>query len=253
MLHFINTRPADRAAALGAYLRKAGYRVSELPLLELLPEPFDGQLQQQLGQIKQADIVVVVSPIAVELGLACLAQLNIQVAKLSCQWVAVGQGTAEVLRHAGIEAVVPQLETSEGMLALDIFEHCPQQLNIMFWRGHGGRQLMIQTLQSQQHHIISVNLYCRQLPKSSEQLYQTLLSQQPDVLLISSGASWQNWLDLGQKYQVLMPAYILVLGERVYQMIKDSLAKHLNITVILLEDLQPARILSTLQHLENCR
>lgn len=253
MLHFVNTRPADRAAPLTTYLSQAGYQVSHLPLLELVPEPFDSKLKQQLRQIEQADIVVVVSPIAVELGLMYLAQLNIHVNQLKCQWVAVGQGTAEVLFHAGIKAVVPRLETSEGMLALDLFQHTPRLLNVMFWRGHGGRKMMIQTLQSQQHQTISINLYCRQLPKLSEQLYQALLNQQPDVLLISSGASWQNWLDLGQKYQSIMPAYILVLGERVYQMIKKSLANYLKTKVILLEDLQPPRILSTLQQLENCR
>ena len=249
MLHIVNTRPTDRADALTHVLTQAGYAVSCLPLLALLPDPFTADLQQQLGHIEQADIVVVVSPTAVTLGLAYLQQLAINPVTLKCQWVAVGQGTAEVLSRAGIDSVVPRIETSEGMLDLEVFQRAATALNVMFWRGHGGRQLMLQTLQSQQHHTISINLYSRQLPRESKLRYQQLLNQHPDVLLMTSGASWQYWLELGQEYQPIMPAYILVLGKRVQQIIQDSLAKHLKTKVILLEDLQPTRILNALQHL----
>ncbi len=249
MLHIVNTRPTDRAAALTHTLTQAGYAVSCLPLLELVPAPFTAALQQQLAHIEQADIVVVVSPTAVELGLAYLQQLAINPVALKCQWIAVGQGTAEVLSRAGIDSVVPRIETSEGMLDLEVFQHAATALNVMFWRGHGGRQLMLQTLQLQQHHTSSINLYSRQLPHQSKLRYQQLLNQRPDVLLISSGASWQHWLELGQQYQPLMPAYILVLGERVQQIIQAYLDKQLKTKVILLQDLQPARILNALQHL----
>ena len=249
MLHIVNTRPADRADALTHALTQAGYTVSCLPLLELLAAPLTTTLQRQLMHIKQADIVVVVSPTAVALGLSYLQQLNIDPVNLRCQWVAVGQGTAEVLLRAGIKSIIPRIETSEGMLDLEVFQHATRSLHVMFWRGHGGRQLMLQTLQSQQHQPISINLYSRQLPSQSKLAYQQLLNQPPDVVLISSGASWQYWLELGQQYQPIMPAYILVLGERVYQLIQASLAKQLKTKVILLKDLQPARILHVLQQL----
>ena len=249
-LHIVNTRPADRATQLTTYLVQAGYQVSCLPLLELVAEPFTVELQQQLGQIQQVDIVVVVSPTAADLGLAHLQQLGIDVTQLKCDWVAVGQGTADVLSRVGIGSVVPEIETSEGMLALDIFKKDKGSLRVMFWRGYGGRQLMLQTLQTEQHQTLSVNLYRRQLPKESQQIYQQLLSQKPDVLLISSGASWQNWLDLGLKYQqYILPAYILVLGERVQQLIKKSLPKLMQSHVILLDDLQPQRIVRILRQL----
>lgn len=249
-LHIVNTRPADRAAALTAYLIQAGYQVSCLPLLELVAQPHTLELQQQLSQTPQVDIVVVVSPTAVQLGLAHLQQLGVDATALKCHWIAVGQGTADVLLQAGIHAVVPRIETSEGMLALDIFQQYDASFTVMFWRGFGGRQFMLQTLQKQQHQTISVNLYRRQLPSDSADLYQQLLSHKPDVLLISSGASWQNWLEIGQKFQQhIIPAYILVLGERVQQMIESSLAEPLQTNVILLEDLRPQLIVSVLQQL----
>ena len=117
MLHIVNTRPADRADALTHALTQAGYTVSCLPLLELVAAPLTTTLQRQLMHIKQADIVVVVSPTAVALGLSYLQQLNIDPENLRCQWVAAGQGTAEVLLRAGIKSIIPRIETSEGTVS----------------------------------------------------------------------------------------------------------------------------------------
>ncbi|TEU28518.1 uroporphyrinogen-III synthase [Alkanindiges illinoisensis] len=277
MLHVLNTRPAERADGLNHALQQAGYRVSQLPLLELVAEPFEA-IQPQLSKIWQVAVVVVVSPAAAQLGLAGLKQLDILPSQLACQWVAVGQGTAAILAQAGITAQVPALETSEGMLALDIFQqaqHSTASCNktsdsaaagpIMFWRGHGGRQFMLKQLASQQQ-VISLNLYDRQLPKSSKAQYQQLLNHPPQVLIITSGVSWQYWLELGQQFGAMTPPYILVLGPRIYQKICQQTA-HMTVTttayantchanspkVILLENLNPASILAMLDQLQKCQ
>lgn len=277
MLHVLNTRPAERADGLNQVLQQAGYRVSQLPLLELVAEPFEA-IQLQLSEIWQVAVVVVVSPAAAQLGLAGLKQLAILPSQLACQWVAVGQGTAAILAQAGITAQVPSLETSEGMLALDIFQQAQHSTAsctitsdsaaagpIMFWRGHGGRQFMLKQLASQQQ-VISLNLYDRQLPKSSKAQYQQLLNHPPQVLIITSGVSWQHWLELGQQFGAMTPPYILVLGQRIYQKICQQTA-HITVTttayantchanspkVILLENLNPASILAMLDQLQKCQ
>ena len=278
MLHVLNTRPAERANGLNQALQQAGYQVSQLPLLELVAEPFEA-IQPQLSEIWQVAVVVVVSPAAAQLGLAGLKQLAILPSQLSCQWVAVGQGTAAVLAQAGITAQVPALETSEGMLALDIFQQAQHSTAscaitsdsaatgpIMFWRGHGGRQFMLKQLASQQQ-VISLNLYDRQLPKSSKAQYQQLLNQPPpQVLVITSGMSWQHWLELGQQFGTMTPPYILVLGQRIYQKICQQVVHMTVMTtpyiqtcnatmpkVILLENLNPVTILAVLNQLQKCQ
>jgi uroporphyrinogen-III synthase len=278
MLHVLNTRPTERADGLNQALQQAGYRVSALPLLELVAEPLD-TIQQPLAEIRQVAVVVVVSPAAAQLGLDALKQLNIVPSQLTCQWVAVGQGTATVLAQAGIRPHVPALETSEGMLALELFDSLQGQQpllanTVMFWRGHGGRQFMLKHL-ANQHPIISINLYYRQLPDSSRQLYSQLLSQQvlshaPQVLLITSGVSWQNWQELGQQFGVINPAYILVLGQRVYQDISQQVSQQasqaishelqciatdpaMQPRVMLLENLNPNTILQVLNQLQKCQ
>ncbi|WP_051526796.1 uroporphyrinogen-III synthase [Alkanindiges illinoisensis] len=277
MLHVLNTRPAERADGLNQALQQAGYPVSQLPLLELVAEPFEA-IQPQLSEIWQVAVVVVVSPAAAQLGLAGLKQLDILPSQLACHWVAVGQGTAAILAQAGITAQVPALETSEGMLALDIFQQAQHSTAscaitsdsaatgpIMFWRGHGGRQFMLKQLASQQQ-VISLNLYDRQLPESTKAQYQQLLSQPPQVLVITSGVSWQHWLELGQQFGTMIPPYILVLGQRIYRKICQQTA-HMTVTttayantchannpkVILLESLNPASILAMLDQLQKCQ
>ncbi|RYY79716.1 MAG: uroporphyrinogen-III synthase [Moraxellaceae bacterium] len=277
MLDVINTRPSERADGLNQALQQAGYSVTQLPLLELVAEPF-ALIQQPLSTIRQVAVVVVVSPAAAQLGLAGLQQLGILPGQLDCQWVAVGQGTAKILQQTGLTVQIPTLETSEGMLALEVFQP-PTQTDqsavsglgtVMFWRGYGGRQFMLKQLASQQA-VLSVNLYRRQLPASSSLHYQHLLDQHrleqhmvdhPQVLLISSGVSWQHWLELGQQFGWIMPCYILVLGQRVYQQIHQYISQHCQAMrsdlakpprVILLDNLEPATLLMQLEQLQKCQ
>ena len=281
MFNVINTRPSERAEGVNQALQQAGYAVTPLPLLELVAEPF-AHIQQPLSAIRQVAVVVVVSPAAAQLGLAGLQQLGILPSQLDCQWVAVGQGTAKILQQAGLTVQVPALETSEGMLALEVFQPFTQTHEsalkdletvlgtVMFWRGYGGRQFMLKQLASQQS-VLSVNLYHRQLPASSSQHYQDLLAQHQltqhrvdhvQVLLISSGVSWQHWVALGQQFGWMIPDYILVLGQRVYQQIGQYIsqhgpARHDDVAkpprVMLLDNLEPATLLMQLEQLKKCQ
>ena len=257
MLHVVNTRPADRAAALTSALLQAGYLVTELPLLQLDALPLDQALSDQLRLVQQMHCVIVVSPTAAEIGLSYLQQLQLQPRQLPLQWIAVGQGTASVLQQAGLQPLTPALETSEGVLALQgvIEPHMQQQ--VMVWRGIGGRELMLRSLDEQGHVVHNVVLYQRGLPVQAAMQYRQLMAQQPDVLLISSGESWRHWQQLGQEmpWRLDQPAsaasaslrYMLVLGERVCGIVRADLARQgSNAQVIQLQHLRPDSILSVL-------
>lgn len=258
--HVVNTRPLERAQSLSHALLAQGYMVTELPLLELVAEILSNRQLQQLAQIIQSVVVIVVSPTAATLGLSQLKQLGIDAQQLSCQWIAVGAGTASILQQAGLQPLSPMLESSEGILSLPLLQQLPAQSTIMFWRGHGGRQLVLQTLAQAEHQTISINLYRRQLPASAASQYQMLLHHRPQVLLISSGVSWQNWLTLGEQFgQWLYPAYILVLGERIWQRIQADIqqlqhvGQPVHTQVILLKDLSVTGIVAQLEILRKCQ
>ena len=164
---FINTRPDSRAAELTEVLQNEGYQVESLPLLELVAKPFSEHLLQLYQKLVKAQAIVVVSPTAVDVGMKYLAQSGLRLADLKhIQWIAVGQSTANCLNEYGIEAHIPDVETSEGMLNLPILHHMKQVGSIAFWRGEGGRQFMMETMQQQGIQILNLVLYHRQCPET---------------------------------------------------------------------------------------
>ena len=249
MLHVLNTRPVDRAKALSCALQQAGYRVTEFPLLQLNAFALGEPLTQALQQLRSMHVVIVASPSAAQIGLDYLNQLGIKVAGLALRWIAVGEGTADVLRQAGVQPSVPAIETSEGVLDLQELAGVTHPLKVMIWRGVGGRQLMLNTLESQGHILHSLALYERRLAPESIQHYRALSADMPDVLLISSGESWRYWQQLNQSATAFnrQARYILVLGQRVYQQVCDDvLMMGQSCDVIKLQDLRPDSILSAL-------
>lgn len=226
---FINTRPQDRASTLTEALVDAGYRVATLPLLELKAEPFSFELQQLYQQLEQTQVIVVVSPTAVEVGMRYLQQANIDLVQLThIRWIAVGQATAQALAKFKIESLVPKVESSEGMLDLPILKQQDQLKQIAFWRGLGGRQFMMQQLQQQGVSVLNFVLYRRQCPELSVLKIPTILknieSHQQVAVLISSEASWNNWQQLTSQNQVEAEWIYLTLGERLTQLLTHSQA-----------------------------
>jgi uroporphyrinogen-III synthase len=250
---FVNTRPSDRAAALSAALSQQGIAVFELPLLELQALNYDAKLAQLFAQLTSAQVIVVVSPTAVEIGMHYLKQSGIHLADLTqLQWVAVGLKTAELLATYGIQALVPQVETSEGMLQLPCLKQLGLGSKIAFWRGEGGRQFMMQQLQDTGMQILNFVLYQRQCPAQSINLIPLLLDKirqhRHYSVLISSEASWLNWLTLLEQHpDVMQHAQYLVLGSRLAELLshyKNQQQHDFNIIELLA--LQPATILAQL-------
>lgn len=224
---FINTRPEDRASTLTHALQEAGYQVETLPLLELVAEPFLQSLQRLYQQLEQVQVIVVVSPTAVDVGMRYLQQAGISFDQLKhVQWIAVGQATAQALAKLGVASHVPEVESSEGMLDLPILKHQQHLKKIAFWRGLGGRQFMMQQLQQQGVEILNFVLYSRQCPKHSVMIFPEILKKislnHPTAVLISSEASWNYWQQLRAQTEVDTECVYLVLGGRLAQILKNA-------------------------------
>ena len=244
----INTRPVERAHNLTHVAQQHGIEVLELPLLQLTARPLSAQLQAQYATLARVKIIVVVSPKAVEVGMDYLQQCQLSVADLQqVTWVAVGQKTAQCLAQYGIASVRPEIETSEGMLALPLFASLTAEDHVAFWRGEGGRELMMDTLSAQQINILNLVLYERSCPIVSEKLKQQLQQIDPrqTAVLISSYMSWQHWLQvMGDFPHLIHSTHYLVLGERVF----DYLAQYrstqqLSFSIEKLLDLDPEHIM----------
>lgn len=266
----INTRPAERANALSKDLQALGYSVYELPLLSLEPIAFNVELEAQFAQFKDAEIVVVVSPIAVELGMQYASQCNISLTELQKkQWIAVGGSTQKALAKYKINSECPTVETSEGMLQLPILkeliaEQSPsnaqqhaQSLIIAFWRGIGGRTLMMDELIAQGCTVLNILLYRRAMPNYTVDDLKQLAQQLPATVLVSSEQSWKNWQQLSSQMvehaivskDIFSENQYVVLGDRVSQVLRDDL---INVHQILtVQHLQANEIDSVVQNRNN--
>ncbi|MCJ8162548.1 uroporphyrinogen-III synthase [Acinetobacter zhairhuonensis] len=251
---FINTRPKARATELSFALQQAGIQVLELPLLELEPCAWSTALQSLYLQLPQASCIVVVSPSAVEFGMAGLQQSGLTLQDLQAlQWIAVGEKTAQALAAYGIQSHVPEVETSEGMLQIPLLQNLSSSSCIAFWRGQGGRQFMMENLQQQGVSILNFILYQRRCPtqtmKNFEQVVAQLQQHQSYSVLISSEASWLNWLALMQTHPALFAhGHFMVLGERLFQLLfKAQAQQHLAFHLHLLSDLSTETILQCLR------
>lgn len=228
---FINTRPVERAEPLTKGIKHFGIEVIELPLLALKPIDLSLVLSEQFEIMStQAQVVVVVSPTAANIGLKYLEQLGYEFNDLNkLHWIAVGDKTAEVFHQIGLQVHVPDVETSEGMLALPILKELDINC-IAFWRGEGGRQFMMDHLAQKNIHILNMILYERGLPQStvtSSQHVAEILKQYHEKIYvcISSEASWHYWLNLFSKdINILYKCHYLVLGARVYTIVAKSIA-----------------------------
>jgi uroporphyrinogen-III synthase len=246
---FINTRPEDRAVNLTQALLEVGHQVINLPLLELVAEPFSGHLRELYQQLEQVQVIVVVSPTAVDVGMQYLQQQKISLDQLKhVQWIAVGQATAQALAKFNIDSHIPEVENSEGMLDLPILNQQVHLDKVAFWRGLGGRQFMMQQLQQQGVEILNFVLYRRQCPIQSVTLFPEILKKivpsQPVMVLISSEASWNNWQQLSIQNNIDVKWIYLALGERLTQLLKNArLQTHQEINIIQLDNLSISEII----------
>lgn len=256
---FINTRPQDRASALSQALVQSSVPVSvlELPLLVLQPVEWSILLEQQFQQMPTVDVIVVVSPTAVELGMRALERVGIKLESLksTLKWIAVGTATAACLQKYGVESEVPLVETSEGMLSLPSLATLPSASRVAFWRGLGGREFMMNHLQQLGMHVLNCVLYERCCPpktisdfKKQKNLINT---QRKYSILISSEASWLNWLALLDPQHDFSVGYYLVLGERLESVLNNYRKQHqLDFKIIQISDLKPVTIENVLARLQ---
>ncbi len=224
---FINTRPQDRAQELSHALRMAHIDVLDLPLLELLPRAWSTDLSELYHQLPKAQVIVVVSPTAVQIGMEYLKLSGIKLDQLEhVQWIAVGERTAQALAQYGISAEVPKVETSEGMLELPVLQTLDAGQCLAFWRGEGGRLFMMDQLKQRGMHILNFILYERRWPVFAQQYLDNILylleKKEQYAMVVSSEASWLNWIQLMQNQKrVIAKGHYLVLGERLYQVVSD--------------------------------
>lgn len=194
------TRPAHQITALSQAISSAGGQPVELPLLEIVPEPSDtSQAALNRNLIMNLDLyssVIFVSTNAARIGGSLIDDYWPQL-PLGVNWLAIGNSTRQALLEYDIQARHnPVGYDSEALLSLPELQHFDQQ-KVLIIRGNGGRETLAETLRSRGAQVDYADLYRRQCPDYSDGIIEsTIYAQLPSAILITSGESLHNLLQL---------------------------------------------------------
>jgi uroporphyrinogen-III synthase len=169
------TRRREQAGPLVQRLEALGHEVVECPLIEIEPLDEPGVLETD-----GYDWVVVTSPNGAALFAERRDGNHVRVA-------AVGPGTAEALRAAGIEAdFVPRVSTQEGLV-----EEFPQPAGrVLFAGAEGSRRVVVDALGAD-----FVPLYRTRLLEPSV--------PDGDIVVLASGSAARAFASLGRRLPVV--------------------------------------------------
>ena len=140
------TRPAHQAGKLAKGIKSAGGKTFLFPTLEIIPSTLSAEDKHNIQNINQFDIIIFISPNAVEHGLTQIQAIahmpdNILLAT-------IGQGSAKSLKHfLGKQPDICPEENfnSEGLLATSAMKNIANK-RILIIRGNAGREHLKETL-----------------------------------------------------------------------------------------------------------
>ena len=157
------TRPRAAAEAQASLLARAGARPFVFPALAIEPVEPSPSLEEALARLPACALAIFVSANAVEHGLAAARRRGPWPA--ATRVAAIGEATAEALRNSGFAAVISPRERhdSEGLLAQDDLKGVAG-LEILVFRGRGGREFLRETLESRGARVTYAECYRRVRP-----------------------------------------------------------------------------------------
>lgn len=230
------TRSEEQNMIFKAHLADLDAEVLSRPLLRSIPIPLTQAANQVILDLDRFDHIIFISQNAVAFGLKSLASRWPQWPQ-SLHWYAVGPATAQRLQQAGIQAIVPQLASSEGLLELPGLK-LPGGSNVLIMRGLGGRETLKQTLEVRGAVVDYIEVYRREAVAYGNEFIPHQDVEM--VAMIYSGEALARLAELIQSHQHL---HLIVPSRRLQRIAFSSgFAK-----VLLAKSQQDDSMLETLQ------
>lgn len=189
------TRPREQAGGLCALIEHAGGRAIRFPTLEIAPLADPSPAYRAIDALDAQDLAVFVSANAVRYAFSLIAAR-----RPGWRWpaslraAAVGSGTGEALRAAGVaEVLLPQeCADSEGLLALPALQAvCGRR--IVIFRGQGGRPVLGDTLRQRGAAVSYAECYRRRMPQpDAAPLLACWRQRRIDAITVSSAEGLEN-------------------------------------------------------------
>ena len=179
------TRTEPGAGRLAARLDSAGYRVVKQPLLRI-EGCLDADLSLLAREAASFDLIIAVSAHAVGFAMPLILRHESGQGRAPAapRWIAVGARTAEALVEFGVQAEVPEAESSEGILASAVPGDVSGQ-RVLVLCGVGGRQLLVRELRRRGADVVRFEAY-RRVPATFTASPLTRELAAVDVALVAS-------------------------------------------------------------------
>ncbi len=208
------TRAAHQSTPLCELIRSHGGYPITFPALEICGPENPSITQSQLARLDRFDIAIFISPNAVTHGLAMLEErtpLN------RLKIAAVGKSTAHALEQAGLTVDITPTDRfdSEALLKTPELHHV-EGIQIIIFRGNGGRPLLGDTLQQRGAAVTYAEVYQRTCPAADPTELLAIWSTTVQVVTATSIDILNNLATLlGAKgMQKLRSTPLLVISER---------------------------------------
>ena len=216
-LRVVITRPSHQSADLQHQLEQAGARPLLFPLLAIERPADPTAAQQALGRLPAYDLLIFISPNAVQHALTLLPDGLPQNLTIAC----VGRGTARALQQQAGRSpdLMPQQgHDSEALLALPALQETQiRDKQVLIVRGEGGREKLSSSLRARGAQVRYAEVYRRVKPHNDpEILLGPLRRGEIDVITLSSSNALANLLEFGQNEQeILQHTPLVVFHQRI--------------------------------------
>lgn len=207
-LNIAVTRPREQAEELAHRIARAGGKVFLFPLLEIAPAADPLALRALVARLPEFDLAIFISPNAVRYGMEAIRAAGSIPSHL--KFAAVGQGSAKALQDYKVrEVLAPQGKSdSESLLALPQL-HDVQNMQVMIFRGDGGRELLGDTLKARGAAVEYAECYRRIKPQLDITLLRTAA---PDVFTVTSSEAlahlWDEFDEQDRKWLAAIPLFV---------------------------------------------
>lgn len=219
------TRPAHQAGKLADEIAAAGGTSFLFPTIEISSTKLCSEDKQNIQHITQYDIIIFISPNAVEHGLNQIQTLTHLPDTI--QLATIGQGSAKALKSKlGKQPDICPKENfnSEGLLATAAMQNVSDN-RILIIRGNGGREYLKQTLEQRGAIVDYLNVYQRTKPLTdNSELEQYLQNNEIAAIVITSTESLKNLVELTPpKVKVnLLQIPLLLINKRIVEFAKKT-------------------------------
>lgn len=219
------TRPAHQAGHLADCIHSAGGEVLLFPTLDIIASELSDENSDIIQNISQFDIIIFISPNAVEHGLNLIQSKTTLPEDI--QLATIGEGSAKTLQNKlGKQPDITPKENfnSEGLLATNALQQIEQK-RILIVRGNGGREHLKQTLQQRGATVNYLSAYRRVKPATdSKILEQYLQNNLIAAIVITSGESLINLTELTPKnvLPALLQVPLVLINDRLIDIAKKE-------------------------------